>query len=236
MELTADTLGLALPIFTGFHFEAEDMSKLRMRIELFDDMIAGIRFQDGRPREVYALDPDDVGGALGNVTLGSGLLPRNCLFWQKVGGQERLAIFVEPKVWAVSVEREKKTWHVPMPGLVLVGQAQKYQMYATKEQQWPVGDTPLYHAPCPNVWGDRGVCTGNAPFPVAGVGTIWQALEVFFSSGFNTHLAGGKSKRFRDDILGQWRALDEANAGEYPEDDLVAANVTLKQIEKDGAE
>lgn len=234
MDLAADTLDLALPVFTGIRFDKDEQARLRMRFELFDDMIAAVRFSNGQPRETFAVDPADVAAAISNVTLGSGLQPRNTLFWQKVGGQDRLAIFVEPKIWPVSVEREQKTWYVPMPGLVFVGQGQRYQMYATKEQYWPVAETPLFNAPCPNVWGDRGVCTGSAPFPVASTKTIWQAVEVFFTSGFNNHLAGGKSKQFKDDILGHWRALDGANADEYPDDDLVPAGITLGRVENMG--
>lgn len=218
----------ALPIFPAIEFNDGDYARIRMRFDLYSDMIVATRFDDSAEgRETYAVDPADVAGALANLTLGSGLLPRNCLFWQQVGGEERLGIYIEPRIWPVSVEREKLTWRVPMPGLVFIGQAKKYNLYAIKDTIWPEAKTPLYLAPVPNVWGDRGVCSGNAPFPVAGAATIWQAAQVFFESGFNNHLANGKSKAHQGNILDQWKALHKAGAQEYPLDDLVEARVSL---------
>ncbi|GIK42422.1 MAG: hypothetical protein BroJett011_62550 [Chloroflexota bacterium] len=231
MNLQDDTIDLALPVYPQFEFKEDDYDSIKLRLDLYGSMIAATRFNgQGRPVETYALDPADVATALANVPLVSGLLPRHCLFWGKANGGERLAIFVEPKVWPVSVEREKETWYVPMPGLVFIGQGGKYTLYAVKEQYWPVADTPLYHAPCPNVWGNTGICQGNAPFPEARAATIWQAVEVFFASGFNNHLAQGKSKAHKDNILKIWRALHEANAGEYPLDDLVETGRTLAKV------
>lgn len=230
-DTEAYTIDLALPVYPQFKFDKDDYDAVKMRLDLYDSMIVATKYNDrGRPVETYALDPADVGAALARVPLVSGLLPRGCLLWGKAGGGERLAIFIEPKIWPVSVEREKQTWYVPMPGLVFIGQGMSYTLYAVKEQYWPVADTPLYYPPCPNVWGNTGICQGNAPFPVASAATIWQAAEVFFSSGFNTHLAQGKSKGHKDNILDMWRKLHETGADEYPLDDLIETGRKLAGV------
>jgi PRTRC genetic system protein B len=120
---------------------------------------------------------------------------------------------------------------VPMPGLVLVGHGLKYMMYAVKGHGngWtPPGDTSLFVAPVPNISGS--VCHGNVPFPPATTKTIWQAVNLFFESGFNNHLDNGKSKKYPDSILRMWRVLHRAKATSYPEDDLLPAHKTLKEI------
>jgi PRTRC genetic system protein B len=230
VDLQEGAIDLALPVYPQFKFDKDDYDSVKMRLDLYSSMIVATKYDQGRPMETYALDPADVAAALTNIPLVSGLLPRGCLFWGKANGGEWLAIFVEPKVWPVSVERQKETWYVPMPGLVFIGQGGEYTLYAVKEQYWPVADTPLYYAPCPNVYGNTGVCQGNAPFPPASAGTIWRAVEVFFSSGFNMHLVQGKSLAHKDNILEVWRELHEAGAGEYPLDDLVATNLTLARV------
>jgi Prokaryotic E2 family D len=228
--MNQDTIDLALPVYPEFKFDESDYDTIKMRLDLYGSMIVATRFDgEARPRETYILDPGAVAIALANIPLVSGPLPEKCLFWGRANGGERLGIFVEPKVWPVSVEREKETWHVPMPGLVWIGQASSYTVYAVKDE-WPKTDSKLYHAPCPNVYGSRGICQGNAPFPAASAAAVRQAVEVFFTSGFSTHLAQNKSRKYPDNVLEQWRGLWEAGANKYPLDDLVDANKTLAQV------
>ena len=72
------------------------------------------------------------------------------------------------------------------------------------------------------------------PFPVAGGGTIWEAIDVFFQSGFNDHLDNNKSKSYPDSILKMWRKLNQEKAETYPLDDLVHANMTLANLMEKG--
>jgi len=162
------------------------------------------------------------------LVLTTGLLPTGCLFWQKTGSQERLAIQSPPQVWTVSVV-ELGRLRVPMPGLVWLGQGREYQLYAVAEAGPLTAKTELYHAPCPNVSGS--VCTGNVPFPVASRETIWAALHLFFESEFNTHLDNGKSIRLgKGSILPLWQELAAAGAETYPVEDLVKAKTTLGRL------
>lgn len=112
-----------------------------------------------------------------------------------------------------------------MPGLVFIGDG-GYSLYAVKDD-YPTPGTRLFNPPCPNV--SNGVCQGNAKFPQPGRDTIWEAVEVFFTSGFNSHLADNKSQAHKT-ILNVWRTLDAQGAETYPLTDLVPAHRTLGQV------
>jgi len=220
-----------LPILPAINWPEEAYTSLVMRLDLYQDYIVAQKFEKGQGGALFTVDPLDLATALGDLTVSSGLLPENCLFWSRAGGQERLGVYVAPKVWPVSVQGERLTWLVPLPGFVFVGQGKKYSLWAVKER--PVGTTSLFLPPTPNTSGT--VCTGNAPFPQASAKTIWQAVDVFFSSGFNNHLANGKSqdKKHKENILTRWRELHEAGAESYPLEDLVSAGRTLSRLMED---
>lgn len=217
-------------VIPGVKFEDDQYAKLRLRLDCYDDMIIARKFTDGQGGGLYALDPAAVATALARMTLSTPLLPRNCLFWQKTDGAERIGIYCEPQVWTVNVvmDGERKTWRVPMPGLVWVGQEGGYKLWAVKGGEWPTVETELFKAPCPNVNND--ICRGSVEFSAATVETIWPALRLFFESDFNNHLSDGKSRARRGSILEVWRTLHLAEATTYPEDDLVGASLTMGRV------
>lgn len=220
------------PIFPDLNFDSDAYAHIQMRLDLYEDMIVATHYDNTEPGASFVVDPMDLAAALGDLPFGSGLLPKNCLFWSKRGGHERLAVYIEPQVWAVSIERDKRTWHVPLPGLVFLGHEQRYEIYAVKEE--PTADNlrlPVCIAPVPNMTpGSRSICQGNAPFPVAASGTIWQAVSAFFESGFNEHLVQNKSQKYPDNILRMWRILNRVQATEYPLDDLVSHHMTIRDL------
>jgi PRTRC genetic system protein B len=208
-----------------------DYAKIRLRLDCYDDFVLAQKYESDKPKGgLYALDPLDVTSAIGGLTIGSPLLPEDCLFWQRADGAERLGIYVPPQVWPVNVSvggsRERLT--VPMPGLVWVGQGTAYRLYAVKGVTWPGKDTELWKAPCPNV--SDNICRGNVEFPAAAAGTIRQALGLFFESDFNDHLSNGKSKRYPRSVLPLWRELSAAGAEAWPEGDLESAGTTLGKV------
>jgi len=211
----------------GVNWAESDYATLRLRLDLFDDYILARRFEGGLPGALFMVDPLDVAARLADLNLGTGLLPRDCLFWHRRNGAERLAIAIAPAVWRVSMAGEKLTWQVPLPWLILAGCGQAYQLYATRERP-EKGETRLYHAPVPNMSGN--VCRGNVPFPVASAGTMWQAWDAFINSGFNRDLSTNKSREYPNDITEQWRYLHLSAAAEYPLDDLLEYNRTLKNL------
>ena len=110
----------------------------------------------------------------------------------------------------------------------MVGYEYDYTLWAVTDRPTEE-NAPLYMAPCPNVH-PEGVCRGNAPFPRAAPATIWQAVDVFFSSRFNRDLSNAKSKAYPDCVLDQWRVLHETGAERYPLADLVKTNLTLREL------
>ena len=213
-------------IFPQLTLEPECYASLKMRLDLYQDMIMATHYEAGRPGATFAVDPADLGRALSDMTTSSGLLPPNCLFWQRKGGNDRLGIYVEPGLWAVSIQADRETWHVPLPGFIFIGEGKNYSMYAVKLPP-TTPETKLYNFPAPNVGGLGVTCQGNAPFPQASGPTIWDAAHVFFQSEFNKHLINSKSKTHPGNILDVWAELNEAEAQCYPVADLVSANVDL---------
>jgi PRTRC genetic system protein B len=221
------TMKNLLPVFPQLQWNDRDYTNLKARLLLFEDFLVMEKVEDGQPREMYLVDPLDIAARMGGaIGISSGILPANCLMWSWVDGQARIAVYVEPKIWAVSVEGNKGTWHIPMPGLVVVGQDRTYHFYAVKESGWPGPETALYAAPCPNL-GSKGVCVGDAPFPVASAETMGQAVKVFFESGFNNHLDNNKSLKYPKSVLTQWQKLHHNKTAIYPVDDLVEIEVPI---------
>jgi hypothetical protein len=225
-----DTRLLAVPdlIYPSIAWGDDDYASLQARLELFQDFIILTKFMAGAVTERYAVDPAEVAAALAGLELSSGLLPEGCLFWSKKEGTDRLGVYLSPQIWTVTVRDEQLAWRVPLPGLLFVGHDYHYSLWAVKEK--PVSrQVPLYLAPCPNVH-PEGVCLGNAPFPRAGTATIWQAVDIFFSSKFNRDLSNAKSQAYPDCVLGQWQALQQAGAEHYPLDDLVETGYTVGRV------
>jgi PRTRC genetic system protein B len=229
--LPAELTAIPDLVYPTITWADEDYAHLQARLDLFDDFITLSKFHKGQVTEQYIVDPVEVATALAGINLNSGLLPQDTLFWSRVNGQERLGVYVPPQVWLVTVRDQAQAWRVPLPGLVFVGCGYDYSVWAVTERPTAT-TTPLYMAPCPNVQ-PEGVCQGNAPFPRAGPATIWQAVDVFFSSRFNRDLSNQKSKAYPDCILDQWQALYEAEAQTYPLADMVQTHLTIGRLIND---
>lgn len=226
MKTNGKTESVSGPLLPELKFYDVDYATLCHRLDVYDDQVIYTRYRQAQPEATFPVDPADLASVLGGFPISAGVLPKSCLFWSRTGGETRLAVYVEPQVWRVHVKGEKKPWRVPQPGLVMAGRGTKYGLYAVKS--YPDAGAMMYKAPCPNVRGN--VCTGNVNFPAAEAGTIWQAVDLFFSSGFNADLAGGKSVKHSANILELWRELNEAGAEEYPLDDLVSEGFTLQKL------
>lgn len=210
-----------LPVYPDIVWDPREIAQLQMRLDLFDDTIIATRYKNGSTVETsFIVDPLDLAERLASLDISTGLLPENCLFRQRRDGQDRIAVWLPPKVWDLRVEpTEKPNRRVPLPGFVFVGQGMSYNLYALAGAERPQAATQLYQPPVANVGGN--VCRGSVAFPVAGTATIYRAVEAFFGSGFNDHLDDGKSKRYPKGILSMWRALHRAKAERYPVEDLV---------------
>jgi hypothetical protein len=130
-----------------------------------------------------------------------------------------------PAVTSLAVLLEHPTrptsLRVPLPGLVLVGHATRYYLWATTTPAFDP-QAALYRAPLPNVYPDGRICWGTATPPPAGTATIRTAWEVFCGSAFNGDLCSEKSRAQRADVRAQLQALTAAEAATYPTGDLLA--------------
>ncbi len=215
-------------IYPRVQWEEDDYTDLQVRLDLYEHFTLMTDFKEGQPVAQQIVDPMLMASALSQISLTSGLLPANTLFWGKQHNAERLVIYLAPKVYTVSIRDLKIAWQIPLPGMVLVGHEYNYSLYALKTEPTSL-NTPLFHAPCPNVH-PEGVCRGNAPFPQAQGATIWRAVEIFFSSRFNQDLGQGKSKKYPANILEMWRDLNREEASAYPLDDLIPAHMNLGRL------
>jgi hypothetical protein len=103
-----------------------------------------------------------------------------------------------------SVPRQSETGplalEVALPGLVFAGVGQHYYLWAVKEVEF-LPEGWAYHAPLPNVYPDGRICWGSNRVEPVTPQTLRAAWQLFISSPFNQHLAGGKSRRYPENIL-----------------------------------
>lgn len=121
---------------------------------------------------------------------------------------------------STQINDETETYEIPVPGLIFAGHRKNYCVFAVTEgRPGEFAKQRLYRAPFPNVDSSGKICLGSAGFPQCTADTIWQAVDVFFSSYFNSHDAGGKSQAYEESIIAAWRAYTDRD--EWPVDDLV---------------
>lgn len=107
----------------------------------------------------------------------------------------------------------------PLPGIVIFGMANKYFVYAVKQESLDP-QKELYRCPLPNVYADGEICWGNLKPPQATPRTVLKAWELFIGSTFNNHAANGKSARHDADVRVMLRDLAAGDAAVYPVTDL----------------
>ena len=127
--------------------------------------------------------------------------------------------------------KEQKSIQIPTPGLIMVlrgkrGKNSGLSIVAVKGKERPSDPTvPLYNPPFPNVSNQSGsVCMGNSLCIPFGFDSRAGWIS-FWGSAFGNHSTAGKSQKYPNDI--RLFLLELINQPEYPEDDLVPANVNL---------
>ncbi|MCO5193136.1 MAG: prokaryotic E2 ligase family D protein [Anaerolineae bacterium] len=87
---------------------------------------------------------------------------------------------------------------------MLRGHGRSHAIWAVKRRPQNA-NALLYRFPAPNVHGNGAICNGSATFPQASLATIDTALDTFFTSAFNDHLAGDVVHG--GNLLDLWRSL-----------------------------
>ena len=198
----------------------------RLRLDFYQTaVLLSRRGEDGRIL-THPVSVHDVVGACAGLTLGSGLLPANTLFWQQADSKVTMGLYVPARRWRMRTE--ERVYDVPMPPFVFVGSGSAYQIFAVKQR--PAGEEePLYQAPCPNVHPDGGICAGDTSFPVCSPQTIETALILFMEDSlFNGDLSRNKCRSYPDDVRQLWAALEGKKR--FPLLELVSAQKSLQKL------
>ena len=157
---------------------------------------------------------------LSEVSLSSGLLPGNTLWWNQGSRGPEIALWRAPQVWPVALQMEAfkppERYHLPMPGLIFVCRpGSSPTIYAAKKRPVSRKDN-LYHAPLFNVFTNGSTCPGTHKFP----DNVDEIPESFFTSFFTaTADWRQRSKKYPGDLARLWRELD--GKPKYPMRDLV---------------
>jgi len=120
---------------------------------------------------------------------------------------------------------------LPIPVTVMLGVGMQYYLWAVPYNFSPDGS--LCHAPFPNIHGNGAVCWGQNTPPKAHHRQAETAWHLFFESQFNGDLANGKSEKFEGDVRRMLAQVARKKLEEYPQEDLVRANRSLRMILQD---
>jgi PRTRC genetic system protein B len=161
-------------------------------------------------------------------------LPENTRRWGIGKYGEWIVVTHPPKKHRftfVSDNQETKTitLEIPMPALAFLGYAQRYYLWAFKEDVLS-GNTNLCAAPLPNVDANGAICFGSNLVPKASARTIEEAWRLFLASPFTNHSTNGKSHKYPNDVREQLMQLANARRRAYPLNDLVSLNRTTNAV------
>jgi PRTRC genetic system protein B len=182
----------------------------------------------------YAVDANQVAQALSaKVVFDTGLLDEGVLWVRRDGLHELTVSFRKAQKTGIWLEGSAEPLRVPLPPLVLIRhlKANKPQhlLFAVKARPTSA-DTPLFHAPLPNVYPSGSICWGNIRLNVEPESALSADWNLLLGSPFGNHSVGGKSQHFQMDIRQQLLALAQANARIYPKQDLIPVHKTLRQL------
>lgn len=206
------------------------------RLDLFSEAIVMTRYDASGARSCFEVDANDLAVVLTGVPVSTGLLPRECLFYSRVGGDVYMGVFIPPGSCTLTVA-DGDVFDVPLPPLIWAGCGVGYQVWAVKQR--PGERERLFNAPFPNVYMDGTVCAGNVQFPVCSARTIHAAFELFLKSEFNSDLAANKSEGHPDNVLALWEELHDVadflweelhDEVDFPLDDLVKTRSVLADV------
>jgi PRTRC genetic system protein B len=197
-----------------------------------------LRKQEGSIIQEYPVDPAQLALALAaRVTFDTGLLESSTLLVRQDGVKKLVVEYRPPQKSGLFFDGSETALRVPLPGLVLIRSASddstpQVAVYAVKRRPEKL-DTPLFHAPLPNVFASGSICWGTVPKVAADAlrgSSLASDWTMLLGSSFGDHACGGKSKRQPRDIRKLLIELEGKQATRYPTGDLVPAKKTLGQV------
>jgi hypothetical protein len=160
----------------------------------------------------------DVAAAFTGSEQDSGWLPAGVV---RAGNGPKGKWFVystPPQKAEITFEGEEQPITIPLPRLVLLGTGAEYHIWALETKHFD-SQAKAYHAPFPNVYTSGKICWGANTPGKADPAKARKSWNLFFSTPFNAHLDGERSKAHPKDVREQLREV--AGKREYPVADLV---------------
>lgn len=184
----------------------------------------------GVASSVRMVSAHDLARALtSEMTLHSGLMPREALWWSSTSRGTCVAMFQEARVWKVALQLSLKDpaerFSLPMPPLVFIHTpAGAPYVFAVKRRPRSDSDE-VYHTPTFNVFESGRVCAGSHKFPDDPEQTAGHFFTSFFSQEGGAHARSQQHPR----VIDLWKDLDGKDR--YPLPDLVRAGTVKGAME-----
>ena len=196
-----------------------------------------LRKRDGDTVTEYAVDPGQIALALAaKITFDTGLLGEETLLVRQDGVKRVVVEYRSARKTGLYLDGSDAALRVPFPPLLLIrttteNKNPQYQVYAVKARPTTL-DTPLFHAPLPNVFNSGRICWGSVQRVTDDVlqgNSLAADWDTLLGSRFGDHACSGKSRSHPQDIRQKLIDLERRKARVYPKSDLVPVKRTLAQ-------
>lgn len=194
---------------------------LQLRLDFHSQVVVLRTFPAEGVGSIKMVSAVDVAHALASeLTVTSGMLPLDALWWSNTRQGAAVALWREPKTWRVALQEEAggspQRYTIPMPGLIFICTPGRTPwIFAAKRRPSKPTDK-VYRAPAFNVFADGRVCPGTHTFPEK----VSDIPESFFRSFFSpTGDLNDRSKAYKNDLKKRWETLDGRE--KYPMNDLM---------------
>jgi len=176
-------------------------------------------------KDIYKyLSPDVLREAFNNEPFDSGWLPPEVLRHGSNRYGSWAILFIPAQRHCLNFGEE--SFCIPLPPLIFMGHHQFYWLWAMAKTQFHPNNQ-AFHAPLPNVNASPAgrICWGQNKPPVATLGTIQKAWELFIHSQFTSHYTNHKSKQFPHNIMKKLKQVhlrtQQSSRCRYPVSDLM---------------
>ena len=205
---------------------------LKLRLDFHSQAVVMHIFEESETK-VRIVSALDVAHTLSReLTVSTGLLSPDTLFWCNTRDGEVEGIWVEPGARILALQEqalEQPTrYNIPIPGLIfLCKSGSPPWVYAVKRRPTKPTD-PVYKAPFYNVFSNGRVCPGTHKFPI----DRGKIPDSFFRSFFSpTGDYDDRSKKHPNTLKKLWQELDGKKT--YPLKDLVAHGTVQDLMQAD---
>lgn len=194
---------------------------LRLRLDFHTQVVVLSTYQEPGTGSVKIVSAQDVAHALASeLTVSTGILPANTLWWTNTRQGALIALWQEPKVRRLALQERAleapERFDIPMPGLIFIcSPGRAPWVYAAKKRPTKPTDK-VYQCPTFNVFSSGRACPGTHEFPQE----VGKIPDSFFRSFFSpTGDLRGRSKAYDNDLKKRWETL--RGRDKYPMGDLI---------------